>query len=80
METAFSPVMIERYYHVNRKDIAVIQFIIEGYDGMAMVTTVDPKMACLRISIIADQLEDFELLLEDLQKTYPIREVSSSGV
>ena len=80
METAFPPAMSKRYYQVNRKDIAVIQFIIEGYEGMATVTTVDPKMACLRISIIADQLDDFELLMADLKKTFHINEVSNFGV
>ena len=72
--------MIKRYYQVNRKDIAIIQFIIEGYEGMATVTTVDPKTACLRIAIIEDQLDDFELLVEDLKKTMPILEVAHPRV
>jgi hypothetical protein len=70
-----SPVMVKRYYQVNRKNLAVVQFIIEGYEGMASVTTVDPKMACLRISVIENLLGDFELLAEDLKKTFGIKEV-----
>ena len=72
--------MIKRYYQVNRKDIAVIQFIIEGYEGMATVTTIDSKTACLRIAIIEDQLGDFELLVEDLKKTFRISEVANPGI
>ena len=72
--------MIKRYYQVNRKDIAVIQFIIEGYEGMATVTTIDSKTACLRIAIIEDQLGDFELLVEDLKKTFRISEVANPEV
>ena len=67
--------MIVRYYRVDRRDIAAIQFIIEGYEGMAVVTTIDPKPARLQISIIADQQEDFDFLLRDLQSTFPIEEV-----
>lgn len=72
-------VMIKRYYQVNRKDLAVVQFIIEGYEGMASVTTVDPRMACVQISIIETLLDDFELLAEDLKNTFGIKEVSCPG-
>lgn len=76
MIPAFPPAMIKRYYQVERKDIAIIQFIIEGYEGMATVSTIDPQRACLRISIIEDQLGDFELLVKDLQKTFSMTEVT----
>lgn len=62
--------MTDRYYRIERKNIAVVQFIIEGYDGMAIVTTVDPQLACLCISVVQSQLGDFDLLAEDLRKTY----------
>ena len=71
-----SPVMVKRYYQVNRKDLALVQFIIEGYEGMASVTTVDPQLACLRISIIENLLDDFELLAEDLQNSFGIKEMA----
>jgi len=80
VKAAFPPSMIKRYYQVNRKDIAVIQFIIEGYEGMATVTTIDSKTAYLRIAIIEDQLGDFELLVEDLKKTFRISEVANPGI
>jgi len=70
------PVMVKRYYQVSRKNLAVVQFIIEGYEGMASVTTVDPQLACLRISIIENLLDDFELLAEDLQNSFGIKEMA----
>lgn len=73
------PVMVKRYYQVSRKDLAVVQFIIEGYEGMASVTTVDSQMACLRISIVENLLGDFELLAEDLKNTFGLREVPFPG-
>lgn len=80
METAVdktpAPGMVKRYYLVNSKDIAIIQFIIEGYEGMAAVTTVDPKRGCLRISIVETCLDDFNGLVEDLRKTFGMEEVS----
>jgi len=62
--------MTDRYYRIERKNIAIVQFIIEGYDGMAIVTTVDPQLACLCVSVVQSQMEDFNLLADDLQKTY----------
>jgi hypothetical protein len=75
VHAANPPVMVKRYFQVNPHDIAVVQFIIEGYDGMATVTTVDPKRACLVVSIIAAQLDDFELLAEDLKNTFALVEI-----
>jgi antitoxin component HigA of HigAB toxin-antitoxin module len=68
-------VMVKRYYQVNRKDLALVQFIIEGYEGMASITTVDPQKACVQISVIENLLDDFELLAEDLKNTFGIKEV-----
>jgi hypothetical protein len=62
--------MTDRYYRIERENIAIVQFIVEGYDGMAAVTTVDPQLACLCISVVESQAEDFDLLAEDLRKTY----------
>lgn len=73
------PVMVKRYYQVNRKDLVLVQFIIEGYEGMASVTTVDPQMACLQISVIENLLDDFDLLAEDLAKTFGLKEVPFAG-
>jgi len=70
------PGMIKRYYLVNPKDIVIIQFIIEGYEGMATVTTVDSKRACLLISIVETWLDDFDGLVEDLRKTFGMEEMS----
>jgi hypothetical protein len=73
------PVMVKRYYQVSRKNLAVVQFIIEGYEGMATVTTVDPQMACLQISVVENLQDDFELLAEDLKNTFGLKEVPFPG-
>jgi hypothetical protein len=39
------------YFRVNRKDIGYLRYTLESYDGMAMVTTVDPVAAWIEISI-----------------------------
>jgi len=36
---------------VNRKDIAYVSHIIESYEGLAVVNTIDPASGLIRITI-----------------------------
>jgi len=36
---------------INRKDINYIRITLESYDGMALVRTVDPKVAIIEVYI-----------------------------
>ncbi len=42
---------IRRAFHVNRQDIGYIRYTVESYDGMAVVTTMDPYAAYIELSI-----------------------------
>ncbi len=41
----------KRIFRVNRQDINYIRSTVECYDGMAVVSTLDPYEACVEISI-----------------------------
>jgi len=56
-----------RYFRVNRKDIGYLRFTLESYDGMAMVTTVDPIAAWIEISISPGCEETILALLGSLK-------------
>lgn len=45
---------MKRLYRVDRRDIAYLRVIIESYDGMAVVRTVDPHKAIIELSIAPD--------------------------
>ena len=38
-------------FHVDRKEISYLRFTLESYDGMAVVTTLDPYRALIEVSI-----------------------------
>ena len=40
-----------RVFHVDRKEISYLRFTLESYDGMAIVTTLDPYTALIEVSI-----------------------------
>jgi hypothetical protein len=69
--------MINKYFQLDRKNIALVQFIIEGYGEMASVTTIDSKKAIIRISIIPDFISDMNNLIEYLKDKYKILEIDN---
>lgn len=68
--------MIKKYYKLRRKDISLIQFIIEGYEGMATVTTVEPQTAIIQVSIIPDFISEMKNVINDLKNKYEIEEIN----
>lgn len=69
--------MIKKYFKLKRKDIVLIQFIIEGYEGMATVTTMDPHMAVIQIAIIPDYVSEMNHIIKSLENNYEIEEMSN---
>jgi hypothetical protein len=68
--------MIEKNFQLERKNIAPVQFIIEGYGDMATVTTLDPRQAVIRVSIIPDFIDDMNGLLDYLVIKFKMKELS----
>jgi len=64
--------VIEKYFKIKKEHIAPLQFIIEGYEGMATVTTIAPKTAIIKISIMPDLAENISVLLNELENVYSI--------
>jgi len=47
---------------LNRQDIAYLQFILEGYEGVCSVSTINPGIALIRIS----SMPGFEAAVTDI--------------
>lgn len=67
--------MIKKWFKIKRSSIAPVQFIIEGYEGMATVTTVDPHAAIIQVSIMPDFLKEMINLMEILKVKYNLDEI-----
>jgi hypothetical protein len=61
-----------RYFRIRRKDIAYFKFIIESYEGMAVVRTKDPSEAIVELMIAPGWEKDVDVLLEGLCQEIPI--------
>ena len=58
---------IKRYYRVDRREIFFIQSIIEGYDGLATISTVDPTRGVIRLSMSPGTETDVLDILQDIK-------------
>jgi hypothetical protein len=66
---------IRKVYRVNRGEIAFLKFILEGYEGLAVLTTQDPQQGIIVLRIAPGCLADTELLLQNLRKSVMIEPV-----
>jgi len=58
----------KRYYRVDRRAIAYLKFILEAYDGLAVVSTLDRAAGIIVLHISPGCEPDVELILQDLNR------------
>lgn len=72
--------MERKWFKIKASDIALLQFILEGYEGLVTVSTIDPRDAIIQISIMPDFAEDVESILEDMKERFMIKEIPSQNI
>ena len=69
MQTTYTPVeTVKRYYRVDRREIAFIKFILEAYDGLAVLETLDPVAGMVIFHIAPGCEAEVDMILQDLKK------------
>lgn len=64
-----------RYFRVERRDLVYLKFILEAYEGLAILSTVDPEGAVVRISATGFFERDLDGLMRALAREIEIKEV-----
>ena len=64
---------------MNRREIAFIKFIFEGYDGIAMMKTMDPPKGIIALHISPGCEKHVKALLQDLKKSITMQLLSPIG-
>lgn len=59
---------IHRQYRIDRRRISYIKFILEAYEGVAGMTTIDPELGVLRFYIAPGCEREFDDLIHGLGK------------
>lgn len=55
-----------RAYRVDRRNIAYLKFILEAYDNLAQMSTVDPRQGLVIIRIVSTWETAFDALIAEL--------------
>lgn len=67
--------MIYYFYRVNNEDIYLIKFILESFENIMTVSTVDEALPKIQITIAPDFLKDAEDILGDMAKRFPMQKI-----
>ena len=65
-----------RYFRLHRKDIAYFKFIVESYEGMAVVRTKDPYEAIVELMVAPGWERDVDEVIGGLQREIEIEPLS----
>ena len=57
---------VTRYFRVDPKKIVLIKSMLEGYEGLVVVRTADPKEGIVQLLVSPDFLDELEEILADL--------------
>lgn len=67
--------MIEKFFKVNRRDMVYLKFILEAYEGMNVMSTVDNVAGIIRIAVMPGFEADMDELLAELGKVVQMEAV-----
>jgi len=58
------------FYKVNKTDIAKIKFLLESYENIFTVSTIEKDLSKIQITLPKDFLNDAKEILQDLQNKF----------
>ena len=66
---------VVHFFKVDRHDLVYLKFILEAYEGMSTLSTVEPKGVIVRLSIPPGFEEDMHGIINALSMEIPLTEV-----
>jgi len=67
--------LIEIYLRIQRTDIALLKFVVESYEGIGIVRTIDRKRATVAILAMPDLVDHVWAVLESLREDMEWHEI-----
>jgi hypothetical protein len=71
--------VIERFFRVNRRDMVFLKFVLEAYEGMNVMSTVDNTAGIIRVAVMPGFENDMDALLAELGTLVSMEPVEWSG-
>lgn len=66
---------VQWYFKINRRDIAYMKFILESYEGLGVLRTIDPRGGIVEVMVPPGLEEDMEMVLEGLRHEISIERI-----
>lgn len=70
---------IQRHYRMDRRQIAYFRFILEGYDGLGFLRTVDPVQGRVVLHLSSSCEPELDELLEGISDQLRLEEAPAPG-
>ncbi len=70
---------IKRYCRVDRSEIAYLRFILEAYDGIAVLETLDARSGIVVFHIAPGCESDLDAILQDLENDFMLEPISAKN-
>ena len=67
---------LTRYFLLDRRDLVYLTFILEAYEGLATLTTVDKQQTLVSITTFPGSAEALDDLLAAIGKEIPLTETA----
>jgi hypothetical protein len=71
--------VVERFFRVHRRDMVYLKFILEAYEGMNVMSTVDNAAGIIRVAVMPGFERDMDALLAELGTQVSMEPVEWSG-
>ena len=65
-----------RYYQLASRDLVYMKFILEAYEGLSTMSTVDGKRGIVKVNFPLPFADDVARLMEALSREITVNEVS----
>jgi hypothetical protein len=66
---------IKKKFRIPSNQIVLFQFILEGYDRMFRISTLDGRAGVVQLCIISDYIEESDMVLSAIKKEFDLEEI-----
>jgi hypothetical protein len=66
---------VQWHFKINSRDIAYMKFVLESYEGLGMLRTIDPKSGIVEVMVPPGLEKDMEMVLDGLGEEIPMERI-----
>lgn len=71
---------ISLFIQIPPREIAYLTFVLESYEGVAAIRTVDPGEGIVELMVSPSYQEETREILKDLAEEFPIQDLGSKAI